>query len=177
MKSCKSCGGQVAKGVKKCPHCGKDQRNWAGRHKVLTALGAIVVVVILVNALNGGGDSTAPVAGADAASSQAAAGPATVVTADKLVKDLEQNALQAADTYDGKRVQVTGELSTIDSGGAYFSVKSSDALSFTNIRADIDKSQLDRVKGFTKGQDVTFVGTVKDVGELMGYAIDVESIK
>lgn len=25
---CKACGQEIAKGVKKCPNCGKDQRNF-----------------------------------------------------------------------------------------------------------------------------------------------------
>ncbi|MDJ1630451.1 hypothetical protein QNN00_04875 [Bacillus velezensis] len=28
LVSCKACGKEIAKGVKKCPNCGKDQRNF-----------------------------------------------------------------------------------------------------------------------------------------------------
>jgi hypothetical protein len=58
LVNCKACGKEIAKGVKKCPHCGKDQRSWFGRHKFLTFIGAIVLLVIIGSALSGGGDDT-----------------------------------------------------------------------------------------------------------------------
>lgn len=45
MVNCKACGKEIAKGVKKCPHCGKDQRNFFMRHKIITG---ILVIVLLV---------------------------------------------------------------------------------------------------------------------------------
>lgn len=36
MKNCKACNGEIAKGVNKCVHCGKDQRNFFMRHKIVT---------------------------------------------------------------------------------------------------------------------------------------------
>ncbi|UPM55503.1 DUF4352 domain-containing protein [Gottfriedia acidiceleris] len=56
LVACKTCGKEIAKGVKKCVHCGKDQRNWFRRHKIMSALGAIIVVSIIGSALSGGGD-------------------------------------------------------------------------------------------------------------------------
>lgn len=44
---CKACEKEIAKGVKKCPSCGKDQRNWFMKHKILTAIGILVVISIL----------------------------------------------------------------------------------------------------------------------------------
>ncbi|MDQ1002676.1 hypothetical protein QFZ28_003076 [Neobacillus niacini] len=58
LVQCKACGKEIAKGVKKCPHCGKDQRNWFMRHKILTFILAIIILAILVNML-GGDDDTA----------------------------------------------------------------------------------------------------------------------
>lgn len=43
MVKCKSCGKEIAKGVK-CPNCGSDNRNFFMKHKVLTIIGAIVVL-------------------------------------------------------------------------------------------------------------------------------------
>ncbi|MBV4440091.1 DUF3862 domain-containing protein [Clostridium tyrobutyricum] len=59
LVKCKACGADIARGVKKCPHCGKDQRNFIGRHKVLTALGIIVILIIIGIASSGGSDNTA----------------------------------------------------------------------------------------------------------------------
>lgn len=52
---CKACEKEIAKGVKKCPNCGKDQRNWFMRHKFLTFIGVIIFIGI-ISAI-GGGDS------------------------------------------------------------------------------------------------------------------------
>ena len=58
LVKCKTCGADIAKGVKKCPHCGKDQRNFIGRHKVLTVVGIIVILIIIGMASSGGNDNT-----------------------------------------------------------------------------------------------------------------------
>lgn len=55
--SCKACSKQIAKGVKKCPDCGKDQRNWLMRHKILSFLAGIILISI-ISASIGGGDTT-----------------------------------------------------------------------------------------------------------------------
>ena len=41
---CKACGNEVAKGVKKCPNCGKDNRSFVARHKVLSAIAMLVIL-------------------------------------------------------------------------------------------------------------------------------------
>lgn len=54
MIRCKACGGEIAKGVKKCIHCGKDQRNFFMRHKILT--GILVIIIIAAIGAMGGND-------------------------------------------------------------------------------------------------------------------------
>ena len=41
---CKACGNEVAKGVKKCLNCGKDNRSFVARHKILSAIAMLVVL-------------------------------------------------------------------------------------------------------------------------------------
>ena len=93
-----------------------------------------------------------------------------------LLDALDANALAASSMYKGKRVTVTGVLSNIDSSGKYFSLKGDNGFSLQSVRADIDQSHLAAVQAFTKEQQVTFTGEVTDVGEIIGYAIDVETI-
>ena len=45
LVACKACEKEIAKGVKKCPNCGKDQRNWFMRHKILSFIGAIIIIM------------------------------------------------------------------------------------------------------------------------------------
>lgn len=49
LVACKACDKNIAKGVKKCPDCGKDQRNWFMKHKIMTFLGAIILIIIVSN--------------------------------------------------------------------------------------------------------------------------------
>lgn len=178
VETCKACGNQIAKGVKKCPQCGKDQRSWFGRHKFLTGLGALVLIGVLVGIFGQGGSSEVAADGSVANTDTAAAAPAEppmVVSADQLITDLEGNALKAETTYKDARVQVTGYVSNIDAQGDYFSVDNGD-ITFTGIQARITEDHLPQVMEFTQGQEVTFTGTVTDVGEVMGYSIDVETI-
>ena len=44
LVNCKACGEKVAKGVKKCPNCGKDNRSFVARHKVLSAIAVLVIL-------------------------------------------------------------------------------------------------------------------------------------
>ncbi len=60
LVNCKACQKEIAKGVKKCPSCGKDQRNWFGKHKIITG---VIVLAVFIKMVSGGGDSatTTPV--------------------------------------------------------------------------------------------------------------------
>ena len=44
LVKCKACGNEIAKGVKRCPNCGKDNRSFVARHKVLSAIAMLVVL-------------------------------------------------------------------------------------------------------------------------------------
>ncbi len=44
------------------------RRSWFARHKILTAIGAVVLLVIVMNAVNGGDDAATPATGGSSAS-------------------------------------------------------------------------------------------------------------
>ena len=46
---CKECGEEISSSVKKCPKCGKDQRNFFLKHKVLIFILAIIVFGIIIS--------------------------------------------------------------------------------------------------------------------------------
>ncbi len=54
---CKACGQNVAKGAKKCPHCGNDNRNFFMKHKIITAILVIFVLGIFASALDDNDDT------------------------------------------------------------------------------------------------------------------------
>lgn len=52
LVKCKACQKEIAKGVKKCIHCGKDQRNFIMRHKIISGI-LILLFIVIVTANNG----------------------------------------------------------------------------------------------------------------------------
>lgn len=56
MKPCKECKQEISSSAKKCPSCGKDQRNWFMKHKILSFIGGIILLGIIASALGGGED-------------------------------------------------------------------------------------------------------------------------
>lgn len=57
LKICKECGAEVSsKGV--CPKCGKDQRNFFVKHKVITFILILVVIGAIAGASGNGNKST-----------------------------------------------------------------------------------------------------------------------
>lgn len=163
----------------------KASRPWF-KKKRFWLLGLIAVIIIFAVATSGGDDATPSDEVSSGASNGAAQGadekqeaaeePAVEVTAEKLIADLESNALAAANEYKGKNVIVTGNVSNIDASGDYFSITGGDEFTLTSVMIQIDESHLDTVSKFSEGQEVTVTGKVTDVGEVMGYTIDAETI-
>jgi hypothetical protein len=86
MKPCKECKQEISSSAKKCPNCGKDQRNWFMKHKILSFIGAIVLLIIISVAANGGKDNTATVSNGDnsqKASNEVVANVGDVIKTDK----------------------------------------------------------------------------------------------
>lgn len=141
----------------------------------------LIVIIIIggIAAASGGNDSTKTSSNTSNSQTQTEQKPEPIsVTTDALFKALDDNALQAADKYKNKYVKLTGKLSTIDSSGDYFTIGSDkDKYMFDTVLCNIDEEHLNKVKGFKKGQSVTVVGTITDVGEVLGYTLEVESIK
>jgi hypothetical protein len=135
-----------------------------------------VIGIFLIMPLTGCSASTDSSDSSSDSASEAPAEPAVDVTAEKLISDLEGNALNAKTTWENKRVRITGIVYNIDASGDYFSLRGDDEFSFTNVTIDIDESLVGAVSAFTIGQKVTVTGTISDVGELMGYSVDAESI-
>ena len=54
LVKCKACGNEIAKGVKRCPNCGKDNRSFVARHKVLSAIAMLVILGGVGGAINKG---------------------------------------------------------------------------------------------------------------------------
>ncbi len=58
LVKCKACGKEIAKGVKKCPSCGKDQRNFFMKHKIITGIAVLFILGAIGSQLGGDDDTT-----------------------------------------------------------------------------------------------------------------------
>ena len=58
LKKCKECNKDLGPKVVKCIHCGTDQRNWVNQHPLITALGGLILFVVVTNILIPGKSGT-----------------------------------------------------------------------------------------------------------------------
>lgn len=189
MTICKACGAEIAKSAKTCPNCGAKNKKPIYKRPWFIVLAIIVILGIGGAAIGGGGDDTAtnePASSSDVSSDTADDTKAKEekkieyedVSADQLSEDLESNAAAAKDKYDGNHYAISGKLGNIDSDGAYIDLDTSDEWDFTNIQCFIQNDeQLEQIKSMSKGDSIVVKGKVTDVGELLGYSIDIDSIE
>jgi hypothetical protein len=174
MKKCKSCKSEIDPKATKCPHCGTDQRNWFGRHKILTGIGIIILFFIIVGAAGSGkstSNSATPSSDVTQSPTKVTEAPVVkpapiVVDATTLISEYDKNKLSAQDKYNGKLVQTTGYIDNISNditGSYYLSIHpTNDQYYFgTSIQCFFsDKSQL---TSLAKQQSVTVTGTMQDM--------------
>jgi len=152
----------------------KANRPWYKKKRFIL-LAAIAAIILIVIATSGGGEETPSGGGSDSTSAQE---PAIVVSAQEMIDVLEGNALNAKNTYEGKRVTVSGFVGNIDASGDYFALDPEpDAFILTGIQVQTSEEFLDQVSSFSEGQAVTVTGTITGVGEVMGYSLEAETIE
>lgn len=100
------------------------------------------------------------------------------VNANDMITMLDENPVVAADTYKDKYLEITGRLGSIDSSGDYISLRRfDDELTFTTIMCYIQNDeQLEAVRTLKSDDTVTVRGKCTDVGEVLGYSLDIDSI-
>lgn len=100
------------------------------------------------------------------------------VSASELMKALEDNAAAASDKYKGKYLRITGRVSTIDSDCKYITVLPGDdeyAIIGIQCNTQNDKQKND-VKKLSKDKKIVVKGKCTDVGEVMGYSLDIDAM-
>ena len=152
----------------------KASRPWFKKKRFIS-LGAIAIIAIATS-MSGGGDGGSSSSTNQSSTESEAEAPAIEVTAQQLLSELEDNALSAKNSWEDKRIKLTGTLYNIDASGDYFSLRGDNEYSFINVQVYIDDSLVDTVSAFKKGQEVTVTGVVSDVGEVLGYSVKAQSI-
>lgn len=191
MVQCKHCGAEIAAGAKICPKCGgKNNKPFYKRPWF------IVLVVILVLAAIGSaggkngntsdnGEGTKPSESSgetqSTGSSQSEQVQITYTPYDvgTLMNDLNANALKAADTYRDQYVALTGRLNVIDSSGKYISITPvGEEFAIVGVQCYVKSDeQLEIIKNAAIGDTLEVKGKIKEVGEVMGYSMDIDALE
>lgn len=102
----------------------------------------------------------------------------TSVSIDEMEDALENNAASAKDTYNGKYLEISGRLGTIDSDLKYISLLSpSDSWDIIGIHCTLKNTDVkNTVKTLSKDQNIIVRGKITDVGEVLGYYLDTYEI-
>lgn len=96
-----------------------------------------------------------------------------------LLTDLDENALKAAETYEGQYVSLTGEIGTIDSSGKYIDLfPTDDEWAIIGVQCYItNEEQKAAIMELSTGDTVTVEGKITSVGEVLGYSLDIDTIQ
>ena len=178
MINCKHCGAEIAAKAKVCPQCGGKNKPPVYKRGWFIALCAIVVIAAISSSGGSESASSSPNAEQPAVSTPATEIEYIVCTADKMIDDLDGNALKAENTYSNAYVELTGRLSNIDSDGDYISLAPiKNEWSFDSVMCYIkNDTQLQQVLEMSTGDKVTIRGQVKSIGEVMGYTMNIIEI-
>ncbi len=97
-----------------------------------------------------------------------------------MMNDLERNAMVATDKYKGKNVKIVdGIVSTIESDGDYISVENPGAdFSLSDVTCRPKNNNVKKqFRNIQIGERITVYGKITDVGEVLGYTLDLEKIE
>lgn len=175
-KKCKYCQSDIPKKAKVCPVCKKKQ----GGHGCLIVVGAVVVLGIAGMAMGGNSGSSSSTSGTktEQAAETTAAIEYTACNVTDMMNDLKSNAMNASDKYKGQYLEITGKLSVIDSNGKYISIMPDDPFAILGVQCYIKSDeQKDAIKAKSIGDTIIVKGKCKDVGEVLGYSLDIDSVE
>lgn len=139
----------------------------------------LIVIAVIILGTVFGGDSTDEDGSSSAKSDTKTEQEITYkkVSAKELSEALSKNAAKASKEYKDHYLEITGELSVIDSQMSYISISSGE-LDLTNIQCYIqNEDQEEKILEMEQGDEITVKGKCTDVGEVLGYAIDMESVE
>lgn len=184
MTTCRTCGKEMAKAAKVCPNCGaKNKKPFFTKPWFIA-----IVVVFIIGAVASGGKSRSTntnKANSDAsevkdtvAESTAPTVEYTSYTVDDLMAQLEGNALKASNDHKGENVRITGKLGVIDSSGKYITLYPDTDFAIIGVQCYIKNDDTKaKVAELSKDSLVTLTGKITDVGEILGYSLNIDNIE
>ena len=180
MIHCKACGKEIAANAKSCPSCGAKNKKPIYKRVWFWC----VLVLILMAIVSSVGENKTPSdpsasVGSTINEDKDVKVEYTAYSVDEMMDDLDDNPLNASEKYLKKDVEITGKLDAIDSSGNYISVfPEHDEWAVIGVHCSIKTDeQLDKLKKMSIGDKITVNGKITDVGEVLGYYLDIDSIK
>ncbi len=186
LKNCIHCGAEIATSVTKCPQCGGKNKKPIYKRVWFIALMVFVVLSIIGGAC---GDTSTTTPTDTSTSSdvtdnvEAEAEQVPTITyipynVNELMNDLNTNALNASEKYNGQYVEITGRLASIDSNGQYISVlPTDDEWAFVGVSCYIvNDDQKSQVTQLAIDDIVTVRGKIEEVGDVLGYYLTIDEI-
>lgn len=161
--NCKVCGKELATGVKKCINCGKDQRNFFMKHKILTVVlvfGLFGVIGSFGNNDTGGNDSVPTSTSSETVQEKQV--EATVSAVD-LATAYEENEVKADKDYKGKLAEITGSVESIDvmAGQTFIVLSAGKDFAITQTQCFFkNQEDIDKIAELKKGDTVTLTGII-----------------
>ena len=147
----------------------KSEKNFFMRHKVMTIIGAVVVVGIIASA---GGDKEPNTVQEPIDRTNLELDIYEDVQVDDLLYELDSNPMVAKSKYEDKNIWLVGTVSNIDSDGKYFCFRGNDDFSLVNVQIYVDEEQRDGLMNIEKGSTIGVAVKITDVGEVIGYSAE-----
>ena len=178
-KKCKHCKMDIPKDAKICPHCRKKQKSGILKWVVL-----ILIIGVVIGAVTGedkSADSTTKQTEATASDNQKQESESieyTSASVNDMMDALNNNAMGASDKYKGKYLEITGKLTNIDAAGKYIDLMADGDFEIIGVQCYIkNDDQKAKIASMSKGDTVTLKGKCTDVGEVLGYSLDIDEIE
>lgn len=176
-KLCKYCKTEIPADAKICPQCRKKVKGGKLKWVVI----ALIVIIGVGGAAGGNSNSGSSSPKSNSSSSTKEAEKTiecTPASVNDMITELNDNALSASDKYKGQYLEITGKLSNIDSSGKYINLTPDDQFAIIGVQCYIkNDEQKSKVASMKTGDTVTLKGKCKDVGEVLGYSLDIDEIE
>ncbi len=180
MTTCKTCGTEVAKSASTCPKCGAKLKK---KHPILVILLVIVVLAVIGSALGGGSQSSTSSTQTNKGQTSPTAEPTPIsythYNVTELFDVLKENAMKAKETFKGQYVELEGYLGVIDSSGKYIGLDAGDNMDYflEDIQCFIKSDEQKKIiMDLKSGDKIVVRGKITDVGEVLGYTLNIDSI-
>lgn len=157
LVACKACGNEIAKGVKKCPHCGKDQRNFFAQHKIISAFLVIYVLAAAGSTLGeDGAHSSFMDEPSSSESSTTTLESSTTTQKPETVPTEYKNALKKAESY--SKIMHMSKMKIYDQLTSEYGEKfppEAAQYAVDNLKADYNANALAKAKEYQKTMNMS----------------------